>query len=103
MSVTRKQPDERRLEIIGHFVKLATVDGYTNVTREQVATSAEISPALVTRYFNNSMDDLRDDVVRYCIKNEKLRIIAQALATCDPLVLEIPQELKEKTVEILLY
>lgn len=98
----RLAPDKRREQIIEAFIAVALLKGYQTVTRADVAKRLDISDALVTRYFSDSMDLLRDDSVRYAIENNNNKIIAQALVVGDPLVTNLPDYVKEKAAAIIL-
>lgn len=102
MSIKRKAPGDRREEIILTFIGIARIKGYQTVTREQVAASMGVSPALVTRYFNESMSELRETVMKECVERRVLRIIAQGLSVNDPTACEAPHEIKTKAANLLL-
>jgi len=87
MTHVRKAPDERRKQIIKAFVELAEKNGYQTVTREQVADLIDVSPALVTRYFNASMVELRNEAILHCVNFGNDRVVAQALTVNDPIAI----------------
>ena len=89
----RLAPKERREQIIAAFLWVARTKGYQVVTRSDVAKRLDISEALVTRYFSDSMDDLRADALTYAIEHRNDKIIAQALTVNDPLVSELSEEI----------
>ena len=102
MQRQRLAPQERRLQIINGFITVAVKQGYQTVTREQVANELKVSPALVTRYFKDSMDILRDEVVNHAIATNNYKIVAQALAVRDPLALNASKSLREEAAALLL-
>jgi DNA-binding transcriptional regulator YbjK len=79
----KRQKDDRPEQIIQAFITVAKRLHYNAVTRHQVAQEAGISNALVTKYFNDSMRDLRLSVVEYSIENDIYEIIAQSIVIND--------------------
>ena len=91
--------EDRRRHIIESFVTVAKGRHYNAVKRDEVAHVASVTGATVTRHFNESMRELRVEVVKYCVENEIIEIIAQAIAIQDTAAANITQETREKVVD----
>lgn len=95
MPVTHLPAKERKAQIIDHALREAARVGYLNVTREGIAKSAEISPALVTNYLG-TMTKLRRSIMRHAVALEHLPVIAQGLASRDAQALKASAELRAR-------
>lgn len=73
---------------------------FMKVTRADIAEEAGVSEPLITHHLG-TMVDLRRDIIRHAIKQERLKIIAQGLAAGDPHARKAPQELKDRAVALL--
>ena len=93
----RKQPNERKNELLSEAIKLAKEVGYSHITRDGVAERAGVSYGLVTRYFQ-SIDNLKCLVLKKAIQDEVLEIIAQGLVRKDPLLRRLSPELKNRVL-----
>lgn len=93
----RVDPEVRRQEILEAALLLAKRKGYTLITRGEVATEADVSTGLVTNYFN-TMNQLKEAVMRLAIEREVLPIIAQGLSLKDKHALQISQSLKKRVL-----
>lgn len=100
MPVKRLGAGTRRKAIIAAATKLAMKHGYSNITREAVATEAACSPATVSVYFP-LFGDVKRQVMREAIEASNLAIIAQGLAVRDRLAMRAPDGLKRKAIESL--
>jgi len=98
MARRRLDPIERRLQILEGFIKIAETSGYKSVTREQVAEKLDISPALVTRYFNDNMLKLREAALSHAGHSGKYEILQQALLLRDPVATALPEEIKKLAI-----
>lgn len=101
--MTRIRHDDtsiRVAEILQAAMKLSEKYGYTHVTREQVAQSANCSVGLVSRHMG-TMENLRRSIVSAAIANENLVILAQALVNNHPKALRAPQELRHRAALML--
>lgn len=92
---TRLSPKMRVEHLISVALDLCEKDGYTNVNRESIAKAANVSVSLITHYLG-TMKNLRRDMMRHAIKQERLNVIAQGLTLKDPHALKAPPELQEK-------
>lgn len=100
MSKKRKNPEARKDEILVAAVELAKEVGYNKMIRDDIAIKAGVSTGLVTHYFE-TMIQLRRDVMRYAVRNNIPKIIAQGIANQDKHARKAPPELKAKAVELL--
>lgn len=100
ISRRRADPTMRKKQIINVALDLSKVDGYHKIGREDIATAAGVSPALVSKYFG-TLNQLRRSIIRAAIKQEIPEIIAQGIANRDDHVKNITDELKQKALRIL--
>jgi len=100
VSKSRVPAAMRKEHILGVAVDLAKQQSYNKITRDGVAEKAGVSMGLVTKYFG-TMNQLKNDVVRYAIKNEVVEIVAQCVANQHPKAKKLSPELKTKAIEFL--
>lgn len=86
--------------ILAEALRCAQSVGYANVTLGHVAEGLGYTKTWVNRYF--TADELRSGIVKRAIETRDLRVLAQAIASSDPLVAELPDELRRAAVEALL-
>ena len=91
----------KRENVLIVATSLASSVGYQNITREDVAQSAFTSAGTVSGLFG-SMEQLKQEVVKFAIANACLPVIAQALAARNKLAMCIPDELKRKVAEAMI-
>lgn len=91
----------KRENILLIATSLAASKGYQNITREDVAGNSFTSPGTVSGLFG-SMDQLKQEVIKYAIENNCLPVIAQALANKNRLALNAPEALKLRAAEAML-
>jgi AcrR family transcriptional regulator len=93
---TRLKPDDRRDLILTAAILLSTYPGqnYRSWTREEVADLANVAPGLISHYFQ-TMDNLRDETMRYAVRLSRVPVVAQGLAVRDRIALDAPDDLKE--------
>lgn len=96
----RLKPDERKELLLDVALKLAGRHGLTNLTREQIAEAAAVSPALVSARLG-TMVALRRTVMRQAIARENLPVLAQGLAARDPYAVKAPLALRQRAVATL--
>lgn len=89
----RLDPTKRRNQILLAAVAIATQEETLRITRLQVATQAQVSEALVSKYFN-TMHQLRRAMVRHAALTGDIPVLALANMSSDYKV-EIPAHLKE--------
>ena len=78
-------------------VHLAKRDGYTVVTRDEIAETAGVAMGTVTNHLG-TMTQIRRAVVRYAIRTEVMQIILQALVMKDPLIRKLDPDLKKRAL-----
>ncbi len=96
----RKEPEERKREILEAAIELSKKIGYSHITRDGVAEQAGTSYALVSVYFG-TIENLKIEVLKEAIKKEVLEIIAQGLARKETLTARLPLKLKRKVLQYL--
>lgn len=96
----RLQPEDRRAAILSAAIQLATDGGYLTMTRDTIAEAANVSPALINRYFF-TMPNLRMQIMEEAVKREIPEIIAQGLVTSNKLALAAPGPLKLKAAMLM--
>lgn len=96
----RKEPTERKQELLEVAIQLAKEEGYSHITRNEIARRASVAYGLVTSYFK-SIDNLKKLVVKEAIKKEIVQIVAQALARKEPLTRKLDPSLREKVIRYL--
>ena len=97
---TRVSPELRREHILESAVSVARKYGYRKITRSLIAEEAGVSSALVNRYFN-TMNQIRQAVMRRAVQLEIPEIVAQGLADRDAQALKAPEGLKRRALETL--
>lgn len=100
----RLKPDQRHAQLLDVALKLAGKHGLTNITREQIALAAEVSPALVSARLG-TMIALRRTVMRQaCARGDTpdcLAVVAQGLASRDKFALKAAPELRQRALATL--
>ena len=97
---TRKIPTERKQELLEVAIQLAKEEGYSHITRNEIARRAGVAYGLVSSYFK-SIDNLKKLVIKEAIKQEIVQIVAQALAHKEPLTKKLDPSLREKVIRYL--
>lgn len=97
---SRKEPEERKQQILKVAMQMSKRMGYSHITRDGVAECAGVSNALVSYYFD-TIDALKKEVLKEAIKLEVVQIIAQGIAQKDPNTAKLPPALKRKVVKYL--
>jgi len=90
----------REEEILSAALDIAKASGLAAVSGKKIAAALGIGRTGVMHHIV-SMHSLRQAVMRRAIKTEELDIIAQGLATGDPIAQEAPEELRRRAVEML--
>jgi AcrR family transcriptional regulator len=91
----------KRENVLIVATSLAASVGYQNITREDVAKSAFTSPGTVSGLFG-SMEQLKQEVIKFSINNTCLPVIAQALAARNKLAMGISDDLKRRVAEAMI-
>lgn len=84
---------ELKTRILRCALRLARKQGYTRITRDEVAAATQCGMGTVNHHFVD-MQGLRLAVIRYAIEREDLRVLAQGLALHDPAALAAPEALR---------
>lgn len=96
----RKDPKERKAQILETAVNVCKTKGFHSITREDIAIELQITKALISRYFG-TMANLKRDIIRFAIRNEVIPVIAQGLATGDRHAKKAPEDLKQRAAAYL--
>lgn len=96
----RLPPENRKANIFAAAMHVAITQGFLQLTRDATAIAANISPALVTRYFFTTTE-LRKLVMEEAIRQEILPIIAEGIAGRDQTALNAPQELRARALDFI--
>jgi len=96
----RKEPSERKQELLEVAIQLAKEEGYSHITRNEIARRAGVAYGLVTSYFK-SIENLKRLVIKEAIRLEIVQIVAQALARKEPLTRRLDPSLREKVIRYL--
>lgn len=89
----RANPELRKGSILDAAVQLAKKQGYSNISRQQIAELAGVSTGLVTKYFG-TMPQMRRAIMRSAITRGIPEIVAQGMAAGDRQAGKAPEELK---------
>lgn len=91
-------PKARLQRILAAAVDLAVVNGYQNITRHEVAMAAGCAPGLVNVYFD-TMESLREAIMREAIRREVLPVVAQGLSVGDPGAAAAPRYIRHRAAQ----
>ena len=94
----RKDPAERKREILDAAVELARESGYLKMTHSHVAGHVEVSPSLIRKYYVDK-SQLRDAVMSEAVRLKIPEIVLQGLAAKDPIAHDAPAGLKAAALE----
>jgi AcrR family transcriptional regulator len=89
-----QNPKDRKASILDSALRVAEKIGYQQMTREQIAKQADVSPALVSHYLG-TMAEMRRTVMRHACTVKNLPVIAQGLASRDKHALRVPADVRE--------
>ena len=94
------KPEFRKKMIMSAALVLAEKRGYKNITRAQIGKQANVSPALVSRYFG-TMDRLQVDIMQAAVRKEIIPILAQGMVDKNRIARRAPQHLKDRVKEFI--
>jgi AcrR family transcriptional regulator len=97
MKNKRLPPQARGLMLLEVALRQAKIHGLANLTRDQIARAADVSPALVSARLG-TMINLRRSVMRHAVASSELRVVAEGLATRDPIALKAPEALRRSAL-----
>ena len=95
MKQKRIKSEIRKEEILLAAIPVAERKGYTNVTRDDIAEAVGISGPGILYHFK-TMRQFRSSLMRYAVKNQTLRVIAQGLVLRDPHACRASDELQQQ-------
>jgi len=95
------QRSERYNQILEAAIRVARLNGYQTITRDQVAKEASCAASLIYQYFED-MGHLRNMVLTYAVIHEDPVIIAQGMANHDEFIKQFAStNSKRKACEVL--
>ena len=89
-----------RTNILKSCLALASTHGYRNITRDQIAIKADVTPSLIS-YHLGTMLELRRHMMREAIRTENLPVLAQGIASKDKHALKAPPEMRAAAIDTL--
>jgi AcrR family transcriptional regulator len=93
-------PTDRKAAILDAAVTAAKKHGFARLRLVHIAEQAECSNALVVSHYG-TMAQMRRAVMRAAIKQQILSIIAEGIATRDPIACKVSDELQRKALATL--
>lgn len=100
MTTPRLTAEHRRAQIVAAVKALSADGGLYDWTLTDIAEHVGISTPAV-RYYFYSAQDMRRELICTAIRECDVSIVVQALAKYDPLVEDIPNELRDACAEYL--
>lgn len=95
MKSKRLPPEARGQLLLGVALREARKCGLAKLTRERIAIAAGVSPGLVSHSLG-TMANVRRDVMRQAVVTEDLRVVAEGLATRNPIAMKAPEALRTR-------
>lgn len=96
----RKNPGDRRREILNFGIKIAKKCGYKKITMQKVSKKLGISPPLMHHYFNN-VEELKNEIIKEALENGIVEIIAQLMVFKDARVNNISDTTKKQAIDFI--
>jgi AcrR family transcriptional regulator len=93
----RLAPEERRNEVMRAALHAAQRYGWSEMTRDHIATAAGSSPGLVSARLG-TMQQVRDAVMEEAVRLEVLAVIAQGIAARHPTAMSAPAQLQRSAL-----
>jgi AcrR family transcriptional regulator len=93
----RLKPEVRKESILAAAVPLAEEHGYACISRDAIAAAAGVTGPTLSHYFG-TMAQFRRDLMRYAIREECLRILAQGLAAGSIQAQRAPPDLRRRAL-----
>lgn len=93
MKSKRLPPEARGALLLNVALREARKCGLANLTRDRIAAAAGVSAGLVSHRLG-TMVNIRRDVMRHAVAAKDLRVVAEGLATRNPIALKAPEELR---------
>lgn len=98
MKQKRLKTEARKEDILAAALPLAELLGYAKLTRDQIAEAALVSGPTLHYHFG-TMVDFRRDLMRYAVRHENLRVIAQGLTANDPQAAKAPEAVRRRALD----
>lgn len=86
---------DRTRDLLAVALRLAAAEGWRKLTRESIARSAGVSPALVTLRLGTA-DAIRRSVMRAAVRDRCVAVVAEGLALRDKQALRADESLRLK-------
>lgn len=96
----RLDPDTRKIQILESAVHIAIDKGYQNITYKLIADYLNVQNSFIFYYFK-TIKILKNKVIKEAIRKEIYPIIAQAIVANDPLIKNISNQLRQKSIKSL--
>jgi AcrR family transcriptional regulator len=93
-----RTPELRTAQLIDVALALAATDGLRQLTRERIAQTAGVSPALVSARLG-TMEQLRRSVMRAAVRQRVVPVVAEGLAVRDKHAQAADEELRALAAE----
>lgn len=98
--MARMTPTDRKAAILESAIAAAQKNGFAQLRLAHIADHAQCSNALVVSHYG-TMVQMRRAVMRAAVKRELLHIIAEGIATRDPVAMKATPELQRKALATL--
>lgn len=97
----RLKPEARKEDLLAVALVLAESGHYMSITRGEVAKAAQVSGPVLNYHFG-TMTKFRRDLMRYAVRMENIKVLAQGLSVQDSQAIKAPVELKRRALDALL-
>lgn len=87
-------------KILAAAMQLANLKGYKNVTRDDIASRADVAAGSVSYHFGD-MRKLQAAMVERAVLTQNLKVVAQAMADRHPVALKAPEDLRKRAALLL--
>jgi AcrR family transcriptional regulator len=89
--------DQRRDQVLEAAFYRSIQEPYYELTRDEISAFAGVSASLINKCFG-TVENLRQEIIKLGIERKQLRIIADAIGRREPLVKNLPKELKQQAI-----
>lgn len=97
MKQTRMKTEARKEDILAAALLLAERQGYTAITRNDIAKAAGIKGPTLHYHFG-TMAQLRRDLMRYAIRQDSVKVVAQGIVANDPQAMKLDEETRRRAM-----
>lgn len=98
MKTKRFEPKDRKAHLLYCGLIAAKRTNYAEIKRSDIAEIAHVSDALVSHYLGNT-EEIRKAVLVAAVHEPDPAIILQAIVRNDPIVKNVPEELKQAAIK----